>query len=92
VPGATVAARGGPDDLVRIDLALRYPAAGHALELAFAARCDATGVARLWIPYSTEATNGDAVVERARWTIGERSGDLVIPESAVQGGAPIELP
>ena len=101
VPGATIAARGLPGELVRADLAIRYrrserqfPAArgDYRLELTFVARCDTTGIARLWIPYSTEVPNGEGVVDSARWSIGERSGPLVIPEAAVQGGAPIRIP
>jgi hypothetical protein len=94
VPGATVAARGGPGEAVLVELELHYPAADHRLSLAFRARCDDGGLARLWIPYSTGpgAANGDAVVEAARWTIGAHSGALTIPETAVQAGPPVRIP
>ena len=92
VPGARIAARGSPGDEARIELTVRYPAGNHALDLVFFARCDETGVARFWVPYATDAPNGDGVVESARWTIGEDTGELTIPESAVLGGPSLVIP
>jgi asparagine N-glycosylation enzyme membrane subunit Stt3 len=91
VPGAALAIRGAPEELARADLTLRYPEADYGMDLVFTARCDVTGVARLWIPYATDAPNGDGQVVRAQWSCGARSGELSIPTSAVMGGPALEI-
>ena len=52
---------------------------------------DPNGVARVRVPYSTEAGSGDGRVVNARWRMGARSGALVIPEAAVVSGAVVQL-
>lgn len=97
VPGAAIAVHGAAGERVAIELELEFPRAGRRYSLAFRADCDATGLARLWVPYATDAPNGDGLVERARFRVGDgtgpgRSGTVEIPEAAVLGGPPIQVP
>lgn len=92
VPGATIAAHGAPGDVVRIEIDLRYEAGDHDLEFRARAVCDESGLGRLWVPYTTAEPNGDGIVTRARWTVGDLAGELTISEEAVQGGRLTELP
>jgi len=91
VPGAMVAATGEPGEVLRVEFRISYARAGYSVNWGAAERCDDRGVARLWIPYATDAPNGDGTVQDARWTLGERGGALVIPEVSVEGGRPIVL-
>ena len=75
----------------RLELHVDYPSAGYTLSWVATARCDEYGLARLYVPYTTEGPNGDGRVRDARWSLGERGGPLVIPEAAVLGGKPIVL-
>ena len=49
-------------------------------------------IARVRVPYATEAPSGDGRVLGARWSFGERSGELAIPEQAVLAGGEVALP
>jgi hypothetical protein len=55
------------------------------------AKIDASGFVVLQVPYATDARNGDATVQNARWSIGTRSGKLTVPERAVLGGESVSL-
>ena len=97
VPGATIAALGAPGEQATVELELDFPAAARRYGLAFRATCDESGLARLWIPYATDAPNGDGVVVCAVYRIGDsdghgQSGAIEIPEAAVLGGPPIRIP
>lgn len=91
VRGAGVAGTGAPDEELRLEFQVHYERANYTLGWVASARCDEYGVARLWVPYTTEGPNGDGQVRNARWSLGERGGALVIPEAAVLGGKPIVL-
>ena len=91
VRGAGVAARGVPGEELRVELEVHYPAGDYTLIWIATERCDDGGIARLWVPYTTEAPNGDGIVRDARWKLGGREHELVVPVEAVLGGQPIVL-
>ncbi len=92
VPGAVLEAKGASGDELAVDLELEYPAANWKLSFVDRIAAGADGIARLRIPYSTEATNGDAhVAPNARWRFGAKSGVLSVDERSVENGATIEI-
>ncbi len=92
VRGAELLVRGEPGESVRVEFELDYPDARQKLTWIGEARVGADGVALVRMPYSTEGPNGDAVPRGpANWRIGARSGQVAVPEAAVQAGASIEL-
>jgi asparagine N-glycosylation enzyme membrane subunit Stt3 len=87
VPGATLEARGTPGDVLRVEVGIRYPDGKYALTWRDEIPADENGIARLRVPYATEAPNGDGYAEGpARWSFGESQGTLAIPEEAVIHG------
>jgi hypothetical protein len=93
VRGATLVARGAaPGDVLRAQLRLGYPGGASDVFWNSTAVADARGVARLRVPYTTEAPNGDA---RARggldWTMGARSGVAQVAQEAVTTGGEVAL-
>jgi hypothetical protein len=86
VEGAVVEAAGAPGEELRLQIRIRYPG-GYELVYEDRAETDRDGVARLRIPYATDSANGDGrAAGPARWRLGEREGELVVPESAVLEG------
>ncbi len=93
VKGARVEARGAPGELLSVALRLRYPGLPHELVWRASVSADADGMARVRIPYCSDAANGDGTTEGGlRWKIGERSGELVIPARAVETGVTLSFP
>jgi asparagine N-glycosylation enzyme membrane subunit Stt3 len=87
VPGAIVEVAGFPGERLTVGVGVRYPAAAWDLAWRGSADVGADGVARVRVPYATDAPNGDGVATGAAgWAIGERSGRVQIPERAVAGG------
>jgi len=92
VPGARVAARGNPGERLELAFDVEYPAAGRKLHWSRGAAADAAGRATVRVPYAGDAPNGDGrVVGPVRWSMGERSGTLVVPAAAVRSGDEVEI-
>ena len=97
VPGATLIADGAPGEVLEASVELRYGPAARRVSWSARASADADGVARLRVPYATSARgegapNGAGRVAGApRWTMGGRSGPLVVPEELVLTGGTIRL-
>jgi asparagine N-glycosylation enzyme membrane subunit Stt3 len=84
VPGATLEARGSPGDQLRAELRVRYASGRYELAWSDWVRADSTGIARLRIPYATEAPNGDGVAAGPlHWTFAGREGTLRVPQRAI---------
>jgi hypothetical protein len=93
VPGAVVEARGAPGDTLSVTMRIRYPAGRYEMTWPHSAVCGADGLARLRVPYATDAPNGDGIVVSATWRLGDREGVLDVPESRVlRGGALLASP
>jgi asparagine N-glycosylation enzyme membrane subunit Stt3 len=93
VPGAILEARGEPGSELRVELQVRYEASDYELTWSGTAHADATGFARLRVPYATDAPNGDGVaIAPAWWSFGGERGELAIPEAAVRAGDPVHVP
>lgn len=92
VPGATVEATGAPGDVLELQVVVRYPLAQHEIVWTRSAVAGADGVARLRVPYGTDAANGDGQpVGPARWRMAGREGELVIPMDAVERGRAVSI-
>lgn len=92
VPGAIVTAEASPGDTLTIGLVVRYPRADHELEWRRRGIAGADGVARVRVPYATDEPNGDGLADGpARWRLGGREGQVVIPESALREGSVLSL-
>lgn len=93
VPGAVVEVSGlsAADELVvRVDV--RYVEASEELSWEGRARPGPDGVARVRVPWATDAPNGEGrVPSPARWAVGVLGGQLEIPERAVLGGERIPV-
>jgi asparagine N-glycosylation enzyme membrane subunit Stt3 len=93
VPGAVVQARGTPGESLRVTLELAYPGRERRLVWTRAEVCGDDGLARVRVPYATDALNGDGeAAGPARWSLGTSSGTLGIPEGSVLTGGTIDLP
>jgi hypothetical protein len=92
VAGAFVTARGAPGELLSLSLEVEFASSNARLTWIGSAAADASGVARVRVPYCTDALNGDA---RARgpteWRMGARRGTVAIPDAAVRAGRVVEL-
>ncbi len=88
VPGAWIEVRGEPRALLVVRFDLAYPTSERRLLWLGQARAGDDGLARVRVPYCTDAPNGDGVVVAGEvaWELGELSGTLAIPERAVLGG------
>jgi len=92
VSGALVQARGEPGTELSARVWIEFPRARFQILWRDSARADSSGVARLRIPYATEVAAGDGMARGPlQWTFGGRQGDLSIPESAVLGGATLDI-
>lgn len=89
VSGAIVEVHGAAGEEARLDFRVRYAAGGYAAEWTYTGVCGDDGVARIRVPLATDEPNGDGVVERAAWHVGEREGTLAVPEAAVTRGDPV---
>ncbi len=91
VPGARLEARGRPDEVLTVQIRVRFAKAKRGLTWKDSASADASGVARLRVPYATQGPNGDGWVPAgaATWSFGGREGPLVLSESAVRDGATV---
>jgi asparagine N-glycosylation enzyme membrane subunit Stt3 len=93
VAGAVVELRGEPGAELRLELDVRFEAVQRTLRWKDRVSLDGAGLARLRVPYATDARNGDgSAAGPARWTLGSRSGLLSIPESAVRAGTVLRVP
>ena len=72
---------------------MRYPKAKRQLTWSASAEADASGFARLRVPYATLEPNGDGWVApgAARWTMGASRGELALTDAQVAGGGQVEL-
>ena len=85
VPGAIVEARGAVGDRLQIGLLVHYPSVDYRLVWSNEAVAGADGVARVRVPYATDAANGEGVAAGpAIWRFGGREGEVAIPENVVQ--------
>jgi len=90
VPGAILEARGEPGSELAARLQVHYEVSDYELIWSGATNADSTGLARLRIPYATDAPNGDGVAATpVSWSFGGAGGEVAIPESAVLAGATI---
>lgn len=90
VAGARVEARGQPGELLEVALALSQPG-GSQLEWRDRSPADADGMARLVVPYATDAANGVLGAARLSASLGGRTVSGAIPERAVLAGEPVTL-
>ncbi len=93
VEGVWLEARGLPGEELRVDLEISFWEGAkpfYRLRYGDSAKVGESGVARLRLPWATDR-NGEARVDRARWRLGEVSGDLIVPEEAVRKGATLPL-
>jgi asparagine N-glycosylation enzyme membrane subunit Stt3 len=91
VPGAVIEAAGAPGEELRVRMMVRFEAARYEMEWEGAARCDADGLARVRVPWATDAPNGDAQVHGAAWSLGGHGGPLVVPGGAVSAGSAVRI-
>jgi hypothetical protein len=92
VEGARVVARGAAGDALTVEAVLDYPGAAQSVVFTVSAVANARGVARVRIPYSTDAPNGDGRASGpARWRFGGRTGTVAVPERAVRSGGSVEI-
>ena len=91
VAGARLDARGVPGDELGVRLEIDYPGAAYSIVWRATAVADGSGLARVRVPYATDAPNGDGLVRNARWSLGGRGGVLEVPERAVSSGEALEL-
>jgi hypothetical protein len=91
VRGALLQAHGEPGAELRIELQIEFAGASFTHEHVATASAGADGLVELRVPYATDISSGEARVRSARWSLGERSGPLSIPEDAVSNGSRIEL-
>lgn len=92
VPGALLQAEAPAGEVLEVRLTVNYPASGTKLVYQDRTTADTDGIARLRVPYATTAANGEGVVAHdAQWTVGERSGALVVPAAAVLAGDVVAL-
>ncbi len=89
VPGAELEVEGAAGDTLQVALRVRFEAARYELDWVRSARAGADGVARVRVPYATDAANGDGTAAGgAAWRMGPREGVVAVPARAVeQGGA-----
>lgn len=91
VPGARIEARGEPGDVLEVRVELRVAGGESATFLAEGA-ADATGWARVRVPYATDAPAGEVEARGpARWRMGPTHGEVAVPERAVLGGEAVTL-
>ena len=88
VPGARVEAHGRSGEVLEVRVKVRFAKARRTVEWADRVAADATGLARLRVPYATLDPNGDGWVpsDGATWSMGVHGGPLELSESEVLGG------
>ncbi len=92
VPGAIVEAKGAPGDTLEIAIRVRYASARHEIDWQGAGVAGEDGVARVRVPYATDAPNGDGQAQAAaRWRCGRRAGEMAVPQEAVLRGELLRL-
>lgn len=91
VPGALVETHGAAGELLDLEFDVDFPASRYRVAWRAQATLDAQGLARVCVPYATDARNGEGQVTHARWSCGTRSGALTVPESAVRTGSTVVL-
>ena len=92
VEGAVLEAQATTGLALEVQLEVTFPDSGLRLLYSDRAVAGADGVARLRVPYATDAPNGDGrVAPGAAWRVDGRSGPLRIPEAAVQSGSIVTL-
>jgi hypothetical protein len=92
VPGAILDAHVEPGTVLRIEVEIAFEAAGERWTHVGTAVADAEGRVRLRVPYATDVGTGDGrPTGPLRWTLGDRSGDLDVPETSVRSGGTLSL-
>jgi hypothetical protein len=91
VEGAIVEVRGTPGEKLALEFDVVFANAMYRPPWRATTTADASGVARLRVPYAIPAEGSDWSIENARWSFADKSGTPAIPESAVQSGATVEL-
>lgn len=92
VPGAALEVEGAPGDTLQVALHVRFDAARYELDWVRSARAGADGVARVRVPYATDAPNGDgAAAGAAAWRMGAREGTVAVPARAVEDGGTVRI-
>jgi hypothetical protein len=90
VAGARVEASGAAGERLEIVLELAYPDGATPFVFRATAAVGPDGVARVRVPYATDAPNGELVARGpVKWRLGAANGELSIPEHAVLGGEPL---
>ena len=92
VAGAVVEARGAPGEPFVVKLAVEFASNGRTLRWRDETRVGADGLARLRVPYATDAPNGDGSPAAATWSVGSERGSLRVPERTVREGAKLAVP
>lgn len=92
VPGATLEVEGAAGETLEVAVRVRYDASRYELEWVRAARAGADGVARVRVPYATDAPNGDGMAAGpATWRMGAREGAVMVPARAVEEGGVLRV-
>ncbi|MCK6448274.1 MAG: hypothetical protein L6Q99_17950 [Planctomycetes bacterium] len=91
VPGCTLRANGTPGET--FEVAFMLDCGGLRVPWVDRVALDGDGRGTLVVPYATSEPNGAIrVLPGARWTVGARSGDLVLSNGEISQGATRQLP
>ncbi|MDP6940822.1 MAG: hypothetical protein QGH51_02240 [Planctomycetota bacterium] len=91
VSGAQLVVAAEPGTPVTAQMRISYKSSGYAFEWSSSALADKNGLARVRVPYSTEASMGDASSSNAVLRIGEKSQTLQVLEEQVRSGSLIQI-
>ncbi len=92
VEGARLEASGSPGDVLEVAVAVRYAIGRHEVVWTGSGVAGEDGIARVRVPYATDAPNGGGVAAGpARWRMAGREGTVVVPEAAVTAGEVVAL-
>ena len=93
VAGALVEAHGTSGNAFELALAVDFVEAKRRVVWHDTTHFDASGIARVRIPYATQSENGAGrAAGPAQWRTANAHGELEIPESAVRDGSVLRLP
>jgi hypothetical protein len=92
VPGAVLTGRGAPGERLEVRFDVEYPSTERKLLWSAGATADDQGLARVRVPYASDAPNGDALVGPVHWSLGPRAGTVEVPTEAVLAGGEVVLP
>jgi asparagine N-glycosylation enzyme membrane subunit Stt3 len=91
VEGAVLEARGKPGELLEAEVRIATPI-GRRFLFRAVSRADASGIARIRVPYSTEASESARATGPYTVRIGGASWQVRVPEASVREGGVLSLP